>query len=75
MPTFVMVVDDFPMTPSNKVIKRELVLRRWHAVESDPSARVWWREGKSLDFVPFDAKAASSLRSRFEANNRGHVIS
>lgn len=75
MPTFVMVVDDFPMTPSNKVIKRELVLRRWHAVENDASARVWWRDGKSLDFVSFDAQAASSLRSRFEANNRGHVIS
>ena len=75
MPTFVTVVDDFPMTPSNKVIKRELVLRRWHAVESDPTSRIWWREGKSPDFVVFDAAAAAALRARFAANNRSNVIS
>jgi len=74
MPTFVMVVDEFPMTPSNKVIKRELVLRRWHAAENDASARIWWREGKSPDFVTFDRSSARVLRERFRANNREHVI-
>jgi hypothetical protein len=69
-----MVVDEFPMTPSNKVIKRELVLRRWHAAESDASARIWWRDGKNSDFVAFDRSSARVLRERFRANNREHVI-
>jgi fatty-acyl-CoA synthase len=75
LPTFVMVVDDFPMTPSNKVIKRELVLRRWHDVENDSTARIWWRDGRSDDFARFDQEAARVLRDRFRANKRENVIS
>jgi fatty-acyl-CoA synthase len=75
MPSFVMVVDEFPMTPSNKVIKRELVLRRWHAVETDATARIWWRDGRSGDFVRFDRESARVLSDRFRANKRENVIS
>jgi hypothetical protein len=70
-----MVVDEFPMTPSNKVIKRELVLRRWHAVEADATARIWWRDGRSGDFVRFDRESARVLSDRFRANKRENVIS
>ena len=75
MPTFVTVVDEFPMTPSNKVIKRELVLRRWHEIESNSAARLWWRDGRNAAFVRFDATLAEQLRGRFTANNRENVIS
>ena len=75
MPSFVMVVDEFPMTPSNKVIKRELVLRRWHAVETDATARIWWRDGRAEDFVRFDRESARVLSDRFRANKRENVIS
>jgi hypothetical protein len=50
------------------------VLRRWHAAESDASARIWWRDGKNSDFVTFDRSSARVLRERFRANNREHVI-
>lgn len=74
LPTFVTVVDDFPMTPSNKVIKRELVRRRWHAVEEDSSVRMWWRDGRAENFVIFDRDSAATLRERFKANKRENVI-
>ncbi|MEY4361718.1 MAG: hypothetical protein RL391_1024, partial [Actinomycetota bacterium] len=51
IPTFVQIVDEFPMTQTNKVVKRELVKRRWHDVESDAQARLWYRPGKDLRFV------------------------
>lgn len=74
VPTYVQVVDTFPMTPTNKVVKRDLVKRRWHDAETDPAARVWWRPGKEISFEVLDAEAARTIRSRFEANGRGHVI-
>jgi len=81
-PTFVQVVDDFPMTSTNKVVKRDLVKRRWHDAESDTEsdtesevrARIWWRRGRETTFVTFDAAAAAELRTRFEAVGRGQIL-
>ena len=74
IPTYVEVVEELPLTQTNKVIKRDLVKRRWHSVESRDDARIWWRTGKSLDFVPFTRDDASQLRERFVAGGRGHLL-
>ena len=75
VPTYVQVVDEFPMTPTNKVVKRDLVKRRWHDAENVPGARLWWRRGKDIAFESLDAAAAASIRARFEANGRLNSIS
>ena len=75
VPTYVEVVDDLPLTQTNKVVKRELVKRRWHSVEERSEARIWHRPGKGLEFVPFSRGDAERLRERFVANGRGSVLS
>lgn len=75
IPSFVEVVDELPLTQTNKVVKRELVKGRWHSVEQRSDARVWTRLTKDLAFVPFTADDAHRLRERFESSGRGAVLS
>ena len=74
VPSFVQIVEDFPMTPSNKVIKRELVLRRWHDVERHDDVQLWWRPTKEIAFTQFTRVEATELRAKFAANNRGALL-
>ena len=74
IPSFIQIVEDFPMTPSNKVIKRELVLRRWHDVEIHDNAQLWWRPVKEIAFLRFTRVEATELRAKFAANNRGALL-
>jgi fatty-acyl-CoA synthase len=74
VPSFIQIVEDFPMTPSNKVIKRELVLRRWHDVERSDDVQVWWRPTKEIAFTQFTRVEATELRAKFAANNRGALL-
>ena len=74
VPSFVQIVVDFPMTPSNKVIKRELVLRRWHDVERHDDVQLWWRPSKEIAFSQFTRVEATELRAKFAANNRGALL-
>ena len=74
VPTYVEVVDELPLTQTNKVVKRELVTRRWHAVEERDDALIWHRPGKSLEFVRFTRDDARRLRERFVANGRGSML-
>ena len=74
VPSFIEIVDDFPMTPSNKVIKRELVLRRWHNAETEGDARIWWRTGREIRFERFSIAEAQLLRSKFAAQNREGLL-
>jgi len=74
VPSFVQIVVDFPMTPSNKVIKRELVLRRWHDVERHDDVQLWWRPTKEIAFSQFTRVEATELRAKFAANNRGALL-
>ena len=73
-PTYVEVVDELPLTQTNKVVKRELVVRRWHSIEARDEARIWFRAGKSLDYVPFTRDDAERLRRAFAATGRSHLL-
>jgi len=74
IPSFIQIVEEFPMTPSNKVIKRELVLRRWHEVERNDDVQLWWRPSKEIAFSQFTRVEATELRAKFAANNRGALL-
>lgn len=74
MPTFIQVVDEFPMTQTNKILKRDLVKRRWHDVETDSAATIWWRPGRNDSFRVFTAADAASLRQQFQAAGRSNFL-
>lgn len=74
VPSFIEIVENFPMTPSNKVIKRELVLRRWHNAERDVNARIWLRPDKEIRFEKFGVNDAKQLRSKFAAHQREGLL-
>lgn len=74
IPSFIQIVEEFPMTPSNKVIKRELVLRRWHEVERNDDVQLWWRPTKEIAFSQFTRVEATELRAKFAAKNRGALL-
>jgi fatty-acyl-CoA synthase len=75
VPTYVEVVDELPLTQTNKVVKRDLVKRRWHSVEERDDARVWYRPGKAIEFAPFTRVDALRLREEFATTGRSAVLS
>ncbi|MFM7756001.1 MAG: AMP-binding protein, partial [Actinomycetota bacterium] len=74
IPTFVQVVDDLPMTQTNKILKRDLVKRRWHDVENGAATRLWWRPGREESFRVFTADDAAALREQFRAGGRENLL-
>jgi fatty-acyl-CoA synthase len=69
LPTYVRVVDDFPMTQTNKILKRELVTQQWRS--SDP---IWWRRGKEIAFVPFTPADRRALEAQFVERGRSNLL-
>ena len=68
-PTFVRIVDDFPMTQTNKILKRELVKQQWRVND-----QMWWRVGRSAEYVPFGVADTDALALRFSQAGRSHLI-
>jgi fatty-acyl-CoA synthase len=76
VPTYVWVTDDLPMTQTNKVLKRDLVKRRWHAVEDGTGANIWRRVGRGepIAYEPFTADDAAALRQEFVTRGRDSTL-
>jgi fatty-acyl-CoA synthase len=68
-PRFVRLVDEFPMTQTNKIQKRQLRSDLW--VAPDP---IWWKPDKGQPYVPFTAEDAYRLRRSIEENGRGSLL-
>jgi fatty-acyl-CoA synthase len=68
-PTYVRVVQTFPMTQTNKILKRELVKEQWRVTDE-----MWCRADKELSYRPFSRADADSLRARLQSAGRGHLI-
>ena len=68
-PTYVRIVTDFPMTQTNKILKRELVKEQWRV-----SDELWFRPGKELAYRRFTAADADALRDSVHRAGRGHLI-
>jgi fatty-acyl-CoA synthase len=74
VPTFIQVVAEFPMTQTNKILKRDLVKCRWHDIESDPTAQIWWRPGRNESIRAFTKADADALREQFRAAGRENLL-
>jgi fatty-acyl-CoA synthase len=68
-PRFVRLTDEFPMTQTNKIQKRQLRSELW--VAPDP---IWWKPDKGQPYIPFSAEDADQLRTNFEQNGRGGLL-
>lgn len=68
-PKFVRLTDEFPMTQTNKIQKRQLRSQLW--TTSDP---IWWKADKGQPYSPFSAEDADRLRTSFERSGRGLVL-
>ena len=58
--TYVRIVDRFPMTQTNKILKRDLVKQQWSTTEP-----LWVRRGKELVYEPLTAADLDALKARF----------
>jgi len=67
-PTYVRVVDTLPVTGTGKLDRKSLRADRWHT--ADP---VWWRRGRSLDFIPLTVEDMEKIEEEFQAAGRGHL--
>lgn len=61
-PTYVRIVSKFPMTQTNKILKRDLVRQQWNTDEP-----IWFRRGRELVFERFTRADLQDLRARFHA--------
>lgn len=67
VPHFVRVVTSFPMTETNKVVKRTMVAERW-----SQHVGLWMRDGTS--YRPFGAGDEQALRAEFDRRGRLGVL-
>lgn len=70
VPSYVRVVDQLPLTQTNKVLKRSLVQDKWASVARG-DGQMFARAGKEISFVPFGQAEYDDLRRRFEAAGHG----
>jgi len=67
-PTFLRVTERLPLTPSNKVLKRQLRRERWECADD-----VWWTPvppSRGGDYRRLTARDVADLRAQFEARRR-----
>ncbi len=68
-PRWLRVSAALPMTPSHKVLHRQLQHEKFRADRVAGDA-VWWRPRGASSFVPFTEAAEAALREEFVANGR-----
>ena len=69
VPSFVRIVTAFPMTETNKVVKRLLQAERWES--DDPT---WWRPAEDGPYIGLDSVGVNELRRRFDDRGRSAVL-
>jgi fatty-acyl-CoA synthase len=84
VPAFVRVLAQLPMTPTNKVLKRELVAQRWMsgastsassaASPASAAGELWWRPARETRYVPFTPADAARLAEQFVSHGRAHLL-
>ena len=66
-PHFVRIVKEFPMTETNKVLKRTMVAQRWSQHDG-----LWARSGST--YRPFGVEEEAALHDEFERSGRSGVL-
>jgi fatty-acyl-CoA synthase len=69
VPTYIRIVDELPLTQTNKVLKRTLVSDKWESVTRGEGS-MYVRYEKDIAYVPFGKTEYETLRAQFVASNR-----
>ncbi|MCD0448217.1 AMP-binding protein [Actinocorallia sp. API 0066] len=69
MPRFVRVCREFPLTASNKILKRTLAARAW--LTDDP---VWYRPGRAPAYRPLTPDDVTALHADLVRTGRTHLL-
>ena len=72
LPRYVRLAGQLPVTPTNKVLVRELVRQKFRA-ELVGGDRLYVRPRREAAFRPFTAEDEAALRAQFEASGRGRL--
>jgi fatty-acyl-CoA synthase len=73
MPDFVRVVQELPMSTTQKVLVRELK-RQHFDLSRHPDMLLFFRERGDKTYRPFGAQDYETLRARFADNGRVHLL-
>jgi fatty-acyl-CoA synthase len=68
-PTYVRVVDSIPVTGTGKLDRKSLRAHRWQT--TDP---VWWKRGRTLEYLPMTDEDLKRIDEEFQAAGRGHLL-
>jgi fatty-acyl-CoA synthase len=68
-PTFIRVMSQLPVTPTNKVDKKPLRAERWATTDA-----VWWRPERGGPYRRMTADDVADLEAAFVANHRTHLL-
>jgi fatty-acyl-CoA synthase len=68
-PTYVRVVDAIPVTGTGKLDRKSLRAHRWQT--EDP---IWWKCGRTFEYVPMTNEDMKKIEEEFEAAGRGHLL-
>ncbi|ROO83232.1 fatty-acyl-CoA synthase [Actinocorallia herbida] len=69
VPRFVRVCREFPLTASNKIVKRSLAAEAW--LTADP---VWYRPGRGTAYRPLTPDDVTALRAELARTGRSHLL-
>ena len=73
MPDFIRIVDQLPLSPTHKVLVRE-VKREHFNLEAHPEMQIWFRQRGDQSYRRLTPEAYQQLRQEFEANGRAHLL-
>jgi fatty-acyl-CoA synthase len=68
-PSYVRVVDSIPVTGTGKLDRKSLRAHRWQT--TDP---VWWKRGRTLEYLPMTDEDRKRIDQEFRAAGRGHLL-
>lgn len=68
-PTYVRLVETIPVTGTGKIDRASLRAHRWQA--DDP---VWWKRGRTHEYVPLTDEDVKRIDEEFQAAGRGHLL-
>jgi fatty-acyl-CoA synthase len=68
-PRFIRIVTALPVTATNKIDKKPLRADQWDT--ADP---IWFRSGRSDQYVPLTGEDVAQMSQEFTANGRGNLL-
>lgn len=73
MPDFIRVMDALPLSPTHKVLVRQ-IKREHFNLHAHPEMAIWFRQRGDTTYRRLGMEEYEAFRRQFEANGRGHLL-